>query len=57
MRYMDNIAAKLDFNQGAFARFTALLKDSLDLNGVLSTRKSGIWNSAGSELGSRPEKL
>ena len=57
VRYIDNIAAKLDFNQGAFARFTALLKDSLDPNGVLSPGKSGIWNSAGSELGSRLEKL
>ncbi len=44
--YMDSVAAKLDFNQSAFQRFTGLLKDALDPNGILSPGKSGIWNSA-----------
>lgn len=44
--YMDAVASKLDFNQSAFRRFTTLLKDTLDPNGVLSPGKSGIWNSS-----------
>ncbi len=44
--YMDHVASKLDFNQSAFRRFTSLLKDTVDPNGVLSPGKSGIWNSA-----------
>lgn len=44
VRYMDHIAAKLNFNDFAFKRFTGLLKDVLDPNGVLSPGKSGIWN-------------
>lgn len=54
VRYMDDIARKLDFNQGAFGRFTGLLKDTLDPNAVLSPGKSGIWNTHGS-LSSRLE--
>lgn len=46
VNYMDDVAAKLDFNQSAFMRFTGLLKDTLDPNGVLSPGKSGIWNAA-----------
>ncbi|KAI2682665.1 hypothetical protein DTO012A7_8110 [Penicillium roqueforti] len=44
VRYMDQIAAKLDFNGFAFNKFTGRLKDVLDPNGVLSPGKSGIWN-------------
>lgn len=44
VRYMDQIAAKLDFNDFAFNKFTGRLKDVLDPNGVLSPGKSGIWN-------------
>jgi hypothetical protein len=44
--FMDAVAAKLDFNESAFRRFTSLLKDTLDPNGILSPGKSGIWNSA-----------
>ncbi|KAJ5432093.1 uncharacterized protein N7458_011249 [Penicillium daleae] len=44
VRYMDQIAAKVDFNDGAFNKFTRRLKDVLDPNGVLSPGKSGIWN-------------
>ena len=43
--YMDDVASKLDFNQSAMRRFTGLLKDTLDPNGILSPGKSGIWNS------------
>lgn len=57
VRYMDDVASKLDFNDGAYARFTGLLKDSLDPNGVLSLGKSGIWNSAGSGRSSGLERL
>ena len=44
VRYMDQVAAKLDFNDFAFNKFTGRLKDVLDPNGVLSPGKSGIWN-------------
>lgn len=44
--YMDDVASKLDYNQSAIRRFTGLLKDTLDPNGILSPGKSGIWNSA-----------
>jgi hypothetical protein len=46
VRFMDDTAAKQDFNHSAFSRFTGLLKDTLDPNGILSPGKSGIWNSA-----------
>lgn len=44
VRFMDQIADKLDFNDSAFQKFTGRLKDMLDPNGVLSPGKSGIWN-------------
>lgn len=44
VRYMDQIAAKLNFNDFAINKFTRRLKDVLDPNGVLSPGKSGIWN-------------
>ncbi|KAJ5781187.1 hypothetical protein N7457_006347 [Penicillium paradoxum] len=50
VRYMDQIAGKLDFNDFAFNKFTTLLKDVLDPNGVLSPGKSGIWNGGASLL-------
>ncbi|KAJ9144932.1 FAD-linked oxidase-like, C-terminal [Pleurostoma richardsiae] len=53
VKYMDDAAAKLDFNQSAFGRLTGLLKDTLDPNGVLPPGKSGVWNSAASTLASR----
>ena len=43
--HMDDVAAMANFNEGAHGRFTRLLKDTLDPNGVLSPGKSGIWNS------------
>ncbi|KAK3693207.1 hypothetical protein B0T22DRAFT_476049 [Podospora appendiculata] len=46
VQYMDRVAAKLDFNDGAFGKVTRLLKDTLDPNGVLAPGKSGVWNSA-----------
>lgn len=42
--YMDDLAARLDFNDFAFGKFVGLVKDTLDPNGVLSPGKSGIWN-------------
>ncbi|KAG7041255.1 hypothetical protein JMJ77_0008958, partial [Colletotrichum scovillei] len=39
--FMDATAAHQDFNAGAFRRFTALLKDAIDPNGVLSPGKQG----------------
>lgn len=42
---MDMTAENQDFNNRSFSRFTTLLKDSIDPNGVLSPGKSGIWNS------------
>jgi hypothetical protein len=52
--YMDDVASKLGFNDSAFRRFTSLLKDTVDPNGVLSPGKSGIWNSAVLPLRSSP---
>jgi hypothetical protein len=46
---MDDLAKRLDFNDFAFGKFTHLLKDILDPNGVLSPGKSGIWNSPSDE--------
>ncbi|KAE8323154.1 hypothetical protein BDV39DRAFT_196138 [Aspergillus sergii] len=43
--YMGELARKLNFNESAFGKFTRLLKDTLDPNGILSPGKSGIWNS------------
>lgn len=48
--YMDKVASKLNFNNSAFNRFTTLLKDTLDPNGVLSPGKSGIRNSRATHL-------
>lgn len=45
--FMDEVAAKLDFNFGAFGKVLGKLKDVLDPNGVLSPGKSGVWGSAG----------
>ncbi|KAJ5654895.1 hypothetical protein N7490_001898 [Penicillium lividum] len=50
VRYMDQVAAKLDFNNSAFKRFTGLMKNVLDPNGVLSPGKSGIWNEGISQV-------
>jgi hypothetical protein len=57
VRYMDAVAAKQDFNDSAFGRFTGLLKDTLDPNGILSPGKSGIWNTAESTRCSGVQKL
>ncbi|KAK3314352.1 hypothetical protein B0H66DRAFT_523843 [Apodospora peruviana] len=43
--FMDATAAHQDFNHGAFGRFTTMLKDTIDPNGILAPGKSGIWNS------------
>ena len=43
--FMDATAASQTFNDGAFGRFTTLLKDVIDPNGVFAPGKSGIWNS------------
>lgn len=50
VKFMDDVAANQDFNRSAFGRFTGLLKDTLDPNGVLSPGKSGVWNSAALSL-------
>ncbi|KAK4664746.1 uncharacterized protein QC763_506660 [Podospora pseudopauciseta] len=43
--FMDATAAHQTFNNGAFGRFTTMLKDTIDPNGILSPGKQGIWNS------------
>ncbi|KAK4194151.1 hypothetical protein QBC40DRAFT_321250 [Triangularia verruculosa] len=43
--FMDVTAANQSFNNNAFGRFTTMLKDTIDPNGVLSPGKQGIWNS------------
>ncbi|KAK4171107.1 hypothetical protein QBC36DRAFT_316095 [Triangularia setosa] len=43
--FMDTTAANQTFNNNAFGRFTAMLKDTIDPSGILSTEKQGIWNS------------
>ncbi|KAL2192234.1 hypothetical protein P885DRAFT_48166 [Corynascus similis CBS 632.67] len=44
--FMDMTAAHQSFNNGAFGRFTTMLKDTIDPNGILSPGKQGIWNSS-----------
>lgn len=44
--FMDLTAANQSFNNGAFGRFTTMLKDAIDPNGILSPGKQGIWNSS-----------
>lgn len=53
--YMDDFATKLDFNESAFTRFTGLMKDTLDPNGILSPGKSGIWNRGVSKVRANPQ--
>ena len=48
--YMDDLASMLKFNNSAFTRFNASLKDFLDPNGVISPGKSGIWNNNMSQI-------
>lgn len=49
--FMDVTAAHQNFNGGAFGRFTTLLKDAIDPNGVLSPGKQRVWNTgAGPKL-------
>lgn len=43
--FMDDVASHFDFNNYALRRFTTMLKDQLDPNGIISPGKSGIWNS------------
>lgn len=50
VEYMDDLAMQLDFNNSAHTRFTGLMKDILDPNGVLSPGKSGIWNRGVSQV-------
>ncbi|SPO07007.1 related to 4-cresol dehydrogenase flavoprotein subunit [Cephalotrichum gorgonifer] len=57
VRYMDAVASKQNFNGSAFGRFTGLLKDTLDPNGILSPGKSGIWNSTESTISAGFQKL
>jgi FAD/FMN-containing dehydrogenase len=45
--YMDEVASHFNFNGGALRRFTTMLKNFLDPNGILSPGKSGIWPSGG----------
>ncbi|KAL4898598.1 hypothetical protein BDV59DRAFT_206904 [Aspergillus ambiguus] len=40
--YMDRLAIKMDFNECAFSRFTGLMKDTLDPNGVLSPGRLSV---------------
>lgn len=43
IRYMDEVAALYDFEEGALGRFNARIKDALDPAGILSPGKQGIW--------------
>ncbi|KAK4205496.1 putative vanillyl-alcohol oxidase [Triangularia verruculosa] len=43
--FMEATAVNQTFNNNAFGRFTTMLKDTIDPNGILSPGKQGIWNS------------
>lgn len=43
VHYMDLVKSHFNFNNGALGRFTGLLKDALDPEGILSPGKSGNW--------------
>lgn len=43
--YMDDVAAQFNFNNHSLRKYTTLLKDATDPNGILSPGKSGIWPS------------
>lgn len=40
---MDLVAGQYDFNNHAHRRFTGMLKDAIDPNGILAPGKQGIW--------------
>ncbi|KIW29539.1 uncharacterized protein PV07_05351 [Cladophialophora immunda] len=43
LNFMDVVAAQYDFNNHIHLRFTQVLKDVIDPNGILAAGKSGIW--------------
>lgn len=46
LTYMDDVSDVFSFNNNALNRLTEKLKDTLDVNGILSPGKQGVWPAA-----------